>query len=87
MTQTQTLSRTRTATPERWRNKWRAVSEVGGCSVCGFWCAPGEAYFECCLPAFATKAEAEADAIYDITVQISRHGRLTDEWLGAFKET
>lgn len=86
MTRTQTIARPATAAPERWRNKWRSLHDVGGCATCGFYTPPRSTYFECCLAPFASKAEAEADAIDDVMIQIRRHGRLTDEWLGAFRQ-
>ena len=46
----------------------------------------GDVYMEGCRLPFATKAEAEADAVHDIVAQIHFYGRLTDEWLGAFEE-
>jgi hypothetical protein len=69
-----------------WRNKWRSVHDVGGCPLCGFYVPVGDVYMEGCRLPFATKAEAEADAVHDIVAQIHFYGRLTDEWLGAFEE-
>lgn len=86
MSQTETLVRETTGKPEVWRNKWRSIIDVGGCPNCGFYTPPGSEYVECCWPPSATKAEAEAVAADDIMAQIAYHGRLTDEWLGAFKD-
>jgi hypothetical protein len=87
MSETETQERPKTSEPEAWRNKWRSIHDVGGCPDCPFYVPPGSTYMECCLPPFATKAEAEAAAADDIMCQIQYHGRLTDEWLGAFKDT
>ena len=67
-----------------WRNRWRALCD-GRYTCCGQVANTGQVYWECrCIPAFKTKGEAEADAVDDILCQIQRHGRLVDEWVGAF---
>ncbi len=86
MTETKTAPRPEAAARPAWRNKWRSIVDVGGCPLCRFYVPPGATYLECCLPPFETRAEAEAAASRDVLAQIARHGRLTDEWLGAVQE-
>lgn len=75
-----------TSAPQAWRNRWRSL-EGGGCDVCGASAKAGEAYFECrCTPAFPSRTTCEAAAMEDVVRQIARWGRMTDEWLGAFRQ-